>query len=115
MPVMSARFIIDQLVRFVVKESPFDQLANYMFDRQVRFLNVLRISARDRDRYVGQSRELSALAYQSDGPQLTRLRSFDRPNHVARIAAGAHPNQDIASLSQGLDLMLEDTFKTEVV
>ena len=92
----------------VCEQRMLDEFAQNMFDGEMRFLYVLGVWARDRYGRVGHIRQRAAFARDGDGAHRDCPRGKEGLNHVGGIAAGANADQEIAGISNRLDLAFED-------
>src|SRR5215475_5875425 len=93
----------------ITKKNGLDQLAQYMFNGQMSFLNVLSIPARHSDRYIRQGGEAAAVSCECDRTYISFSCCPNRLDNVHRIPARADAYENISGISERLNLPLKDS------
>src|SRR5437870_783150 len=84
-------------------EASLDYAADHMFDREMGLLDLLRIARWNGDGHIGQRGEDAGRAGEGDHRQSELPRGLRRGEHIARVAAGADGQQDVAGAAVRAD------------
>src|SRR5262249_51665168 len=76
------------------EDRPLDEVAEEVFDSEMRLLDMLRIGVGNTDGDISQIPQLAATASENDRHNAGGMRCLDRANDIWRIAARADPQDD---------------------
>ena len=79
----------------VTKKDALDQLAHYVFNGEMSFLNILRIGARHSYYHFRNRSQATAVSRERDGAHIPFFCRLDSPNKVWRITARADAEEDV--------------------